>query len=100
MTALAQALEGARTAYGLALLTRPGAMNKMLGGRQVVQGAATLWADDELAHVGGGLVDTLHALSMLGLAAVSPARRREALHAALVATGFATAEVLVWQRWH
>ena len=90
------ALEGARTAYGLSLLTRPGAMNKALGGRMVLQGGATLWADDELAHAGGGLVDVLHAVSMVGLAAVSSTRRREALHAALTATGFAAAEALVW----
>jgi hypothetical protein len=96
MTTVADALEGARTAYGLSLLTRPGAMTKVLGARLVVQGGATLWTDDELAHDGGGLVDALHALSMVGLAAVSRTRRREALHAALAATGFATAEALVW----
>jgi hypothetical protein len=90
------ALEGVRAAYGLSLLTRGDRMGRLLGGRLLVQGGGTVWAGgDELLHAGGAAVDVLHALSMVGLAAVSRTRRATALRAAGVATGFAAAEVLV-----
>ncbi|HET8600152.1 MAG TPA: hypothetical protein VFL99_07490 [Segeticoccus sp.] len=99
MSPLGMALEGARAAYGLSLLRRRNAMDRVLGARLVVQGGGSVWlqqfAREPVVHGCGGVVDALHALSMLGLAAVSRKRRREALHSALVATGFAVGEALV-----
>lgn len=87
-------LEVARALYGVSLLRGPSALDRVLGGRMLVQGVATaVKGGDELAHGAGGGVDALHALSMVGLAAVSRRWRRRALVSAAVATGFAVAEV-------
>ena len=92
----ALALETVRTASGLRGLTRPGAMNRVLGARNVLQGGATIVGSRsghaDVAHGIGAVVDVVHALSMLGLAAVAPRHRRFALRSALVATGFALGE--------
>lgn len=90
------ALEGARAAYGLSLLRRHSAMDRLLGARLLLQGGGTVWSGGEaVVHGCGGAVDGLHAASMVGLAAVSRRRRHEALRAARSATGLAVAEALV-----
>jgi hypothetical protein len=96
------ALEGARAAYGFVQLGRSGGMAKLLGARLALQAAVTLLGvsgNDRHArqslHQVGGVVDGLHAASMIGLAAVSRRHRSEAVHQALAAGGFAAAEFIV-----
>jgi hypothetical protein len=87
-------LEVARAGYGVSLLRRRSTMDRVLGGRLLVQGALTVVrGGDELTHGAGAGVDVLHAASMVGLAAVSRRWRRRALVSAAVATAFAVAEV-------
>jgi hypothetical protein len=96
------ALEGARAAYGLVQLARPGVMAKVLGARLVLQAAVTVLATshaDErtrrLVHEIGVAVDALHSTSMVGLAVWSSRRRGEGIHQAVVAGAFAAAEAVV-----
>ncbi|WP_336857760.1 hypothetical protein [Sinomonas albida] len=101
-------LEVFRAAYGMAELLAPGALEgavtgttpndrakavfQILGGRHVLQAAATARAGRGLRCLGGG-VDVLHALSMAALAAVDPKRRRLALANAAIALAFAVGEL-------
>lgn len=99
-----------RVGYGAALVLVPGAVIRLatgrppspwarrtarvLGARHLVQAALTATAPQPAVFAVGGQVDTLHAASMLLLAAVSRGARRAALtdaftEAALAATGFA-----------
>lgn len=90
-------VELARVAYGAALVRRPHRMDRVLGARLLVQGAATAArGGDAGAHGVGAGVDALHALSMVGLAAVSRSWRRRALVSAAGAAGFAAAEAALF----
>lgn len=65
---------------------------RILGVRQLVQGMVTHRSHSRAVHLAGGGVDILHALSMLVIAALSPARRRGALINGAIAGLFAWAE--------
>ena len=104
----ARPVDLARLALGSAALLRPGLFLRwgradddpvvrravrVLGGRYVVQSAAGLvlrraWVPDVDAAV-----DLVHAATMLGLAAVAPDHRRLALLSAVIAVGFAGADL-------
>jgi len=66
---------------------------QVLGARQLFQAVLTLRRGSTAAHEVGGLVDLLHAGSMIGLAVVDSRRRRGALVQAGVATGLGIAEL-------
>ncbi|MET9021036.1 hypothetical protein ABZV93_13710 [Actinopolymorpha sp. NPDC004070] len=100
-------LSAARFAYGMAEATVPDAMAlrladrrldrherlaaRVLGIRHTVQaGAATALASPAAYRLGAG-VDALHALSMVGLAAVDRRRRRLALTETAIASAMALA---------
>jgi len=103
------ALQVIRAGYGLALILVPGPLIRLatgrppgrrtcwtarvLGTRHLVQTALTAAAPQPAVFAVGAQVDTLHATSMLLLAAVSQDGRRAALadaltEAAFAATGF------------
>lgn len=100
-------LQVIRAGYGLALVLAPGPLIRLatgrppsrrtcwtarvLGARHLVQSALTAAAPQPAVFVVGGQVDTLHATSMLLLAAVSRGGRRAALTDALTEAGFAAA---------
>jgi hypothetical protein len=99
------ALQVIRAGYGLALLLAPGPLIRLatgrppsrrtcwtarvLGARHLVQTALTAAAPQPAVFAVGGQVDTLHATSMLLLAAVSRSGRRAALTDALTEAAFA-----------
>jgi hypothetical protein len=99
------ALQVARAGYGLALVLAPGPLIRLaagrppsrracwtarvLGARHLVQTALTAAAPQPAVFAVGGRVDTLHATSMLLLAAVSRGGRRAALTDALTEAAFA-----------
>jgi len=100
------ALALARAAWGSSLLLAPRGLLRsadvpsagagrqvvrVLGVRHLVQAAAQ--AGGSGRHRGGALVDLLHGLSVLALAAVDSRRRRAALADAALAAGFA-----VWEQ--
>jgi hypothetical protein len=67
---------------------------RLLGARYVAQGVAQVaWPRPAVLHA-AVVVDSLHALSMVALAAASPTYRRSASFSAAVAIGGATANVL------
>ena len=101
------ALQVIRAGYGLALVLAPGPVirqatgrpprrrtrwaARVLGTRHLVQTALTAAAPQPAVFAAGGQVDTLHATSMLLLAAVSQGGRRAALTDALTEAAFAAA---------
>jgi hypothetical protein len=96
-----------RAGYGLSLVLAPGPVIRLatgrppgrrtcwaarvLGTRHLVQTALTAAAPKPAVFAAGGQVDTLHATSMLLLAAVSQGGRRAALTDALTEAAFAAA---------
>jgi hypothetical protein len=73
--------------------TWPRRVTRLLGARYVVQsGGGALLGRPWVPEVDGA-VDVLHALSMVGFAALSPGHRRRALSSGLVAIGFAVADL-------
>ena len=100
-------LQVIRAGYGLALVLVPGPLIRLatgrppsrrtcwtarvLGTRHLVQTALTAAAPQPAVFAVGGQVDTLHATSMLLLAAVSRGGRRAALTDALTEAAFAAA---------
>ena len=72
------------------------AVFRVLGGRQIIQSSVSaLWG----FRAGGVVVDTLHLLSMIGLAAINPKRtRRAALTQSGIAAVFAVWGVLTIKR--
>ena len=101
------ALQVIRAGYGLALVLAPGPLIRLaagrpssrracwtarvLGARYLVQTALTAAAPRPAVFAAGAQVDTLHATSMLLLAAVSRGGRRAALTDALTEAAFAAA---------
>jgi hypothetical protein len=100
--------DAVRLALGLAVLARPGLPLRLtgspdgagvrrtvrvLGGRYAVQGAAGLLTRAPWLPAADATVDGLHAVSMVGLAVVSPGHRRLALASAVLATALATADL-------
>jgi len=96
-----------RASYGVALLLAPGQairlatgrppsrracrVARLLGARHLIQTVLTATAPRPETFAIGGQVDTLHAASMLLLAAVSRSGRRPALTDALTEAAFAAA---------
>lgn len=74
------------------------AVVRILGGRQLLQGAALLIRPKNPLVIGALAVDALHASSMIGAALVWPRYRRAALTSAAVATASAGAGALVLRR--
>ncbi|MFY9913796.1 MAG: hypothetical protein WAK18_03945 [Nocardioidaceae bacterium] len=64
---------------------------RVLGARDLVQGVITLIRPSRRVIRVGAAVDTIHALSMVGLAVVDRRRRATALASAANAAGFALA---------
>lgn len=101
---LPRALALLRAGYGVVLLTRPeriaeplgvGPLDdraktvaRVLGGRQVAQGALLAAKPTPGLLLLSALVDAAHAASMVGLARVDQARRHAALVDSAVATSF------------
>ena len=101
------ALQLIRAGYGLVLVLAPGPFIRLatgrppgrrtcwtarvLGARHLVQTALTAAAPQPAVFAVGGQIDTLHASSMLLLAAVSRGGRRAALTDALTEAAFAAA---------
>lgn len=101
-------LEALRALYGLVELAAPDAVTaallgrapdhrmrvviRILGARHVAQAALTLAAPRAMHRV-GGVVDLLHAGSMVGLAVLDPRRRRAAALNAVIATLFGAGEL-------
>lgn len=75
-------------------------MLEILAGRQVIQLGLTIFKPSRRLVAAGAAVDALHSLSMVGLAAASPAHRRGALEDAAVAGALAMAGVLISLAWH
>lgn len=108
------ALPLARFAYGVTLLTAPGALVKLacghpanlrtkrvariLGARHCIQAVLVGSARAPIVHELAVGVDLLHALSMEGMAAFDRSNRRAEIMDGFVATGFATAQVLALRR--
>lgn len=102
-----RALQVIRAGYGLALVLAPAPIIRLaaarppgrrtcwaarvLGTRHLVQAALTAVAPEPAVFAVGAQVDTLHATSMLLLAAVSQSGRRAALTDALSEAAFAAA---------
>jgi len=66
---------------------------RVLGARYVVQSVGGPWLHRRWVPEVDAAVDVIHALSMLGLAALAPSHRRVALVSAATATGFAVADL-------
>lgn len=62
---------------------------RILGGRELAQGAVALAAPTRPVLLTGAVVDGIHVTTMIGLAAVDPRRRGPALVNAVTATGWA-----------
>jgi len=71
------------------------AVVRILGGRQLLQGAAVLIRPAPLFVIGGVAVDVLHATSMVAAAVIWPGYRRAALTSAAVAGASAAAGALI-----
>ena len=107
VTTAGRALQVVRAGYGVTLILMPGPVIRMatgrppsgracltarlLGARHLVQTALTAAAPWPGTFAIGGQVDTLHAASMVLLAAVSRSGRRPALTDALAEAAFAAA---------
>ncbi len=101
-------LEVVRGLYGLCLLIAPrfvaesvvrvpvsdaqATVIRVLAGRHLVQAVLTLRTQRSGVHDLAGVVDVLHALSMIGVGIISSANRRAALADAAVAGTFAVLE--------
>ena len=79
------------TGSGQGRATRVGV--RLLGARYVVQSVGGPWLHRRWVPEADAAVDAVHALSMLGLAAIAPGHRRVALVSAAMATGFAVADL-------
>jgi len=102
-----RALQLSRAVYGTALVLAPGRtvglvtgrvpsrrtcrVAQLLGARHLVQTALTAVAPRRAVFAAGGQVDTIHATSMLLLAATDGSGRRAALADALTEAAFAAA---------
>ena len=62
---------------------------RVLGGRELAQGAVALAAPTRPVLLTGAVVDAIHVTTMLALAAVDPKRRGPALANAVTASGWA-----------
>jgi hypothetical protein len=71
------------------------AVVRLLGGRQLVQGAAVLIRPTHLLVIVGVAVDILHATSMVAAAVIWPGYRRAALTSAAAAASSAIAGALI-----
>ena len=107
------ALEAVRAVYGAVELVEPATVGRLLlgqepddavqgvmrvlGARHLVQGVITGLTGGAL-HRAGGVVDLLHAGTMVALAVADPKRRRPAALSAAVAFGFALAEFVAAAR--
>jgi len=76
------------------------AVVRLLGGRQLVQGAAILIRPARPLLIGALTVDVLHAASMVAAAVIWPGYRRAALTSAAVASASAAAGALVLRGTH
>lgn len=89
-TCVLRAEDVARAAATTTTCARPATtFARVLGARELVQGAATAALPTAGTVRVGVAVDVLHAVSMCGLAVVDGSRRRPALLNALTATGWA-----------
>ena len=109
-TATGRGLQKVRAAYGAVLVLMPGPViwlatgrrpsrracrvARVLGTRHLIQAALTAATPEPAVLAAGGQVDSVHAASMLLLAAVSRGGRRAALADALTEAGFAGAGLL------
>ena len=75
--------------------TPDAAVVRVLGGRQLLQGAAVLIRPAPALVIGALAVDVLHATSMVAAALIRPGYRRAALTSAAVAAASAVAGALV-----
>lgn len=100
--------DAARLALGVLVLSRPelpvrlsGSRDgagvrrtvRVLGGRYVVQALGGRWLHPAWLPEADAAVDLVHAASMLRLARLAPRHRRLALLSAVLATGFAAADL-------
>jgi hypothetical protein len=105
-----RALSAVLAAWGTAMLARPEQVARLaaphgsrpdawivrlLGGRQLLQHALILYRPTRGVVLAGAAVDTLHALSMLGAAALWRQYRRPALLSAATAGGSAAAAAVL-----
>jgi len=99
------ALSALKASCGMAVASRHSLLDRLQGGRMVVQGGVELWCDgvgrsgDTVAerttiYTVSAAVDGLHGVSMLALAAV-PGWRRHAGASAALALLFAAADLMV-----
>lgn len=97
------ALTGGRAACGLALACRHSVLDRLQGGRMLVQAGAEAWArgasgparsDTTTVYTAAAAVDALHGVSMLAIA-IWPSHRRQASASAAVAFLFAVGDLLV-----
>ena len=72
---------------------------RVLAGRQVIQAAVTLARPSRRVVGAGAVVDALHSLSMVGLAARGPEHRRGGLTEAATAGALAAAGALMSLDW-
>ena len=75
-------------------------MVRLLGGRQLLQGAAVLIRPAPALVIGAVAVDVLHAASMVAAAVIWPGYRRAALTSAAVAGTSAVAGALILRGAH
>ena len=66
---------------------------RVLGARYVVQAVGGPWLHRRWVPGADAAVDVVHAISMLGLAAIAPTHRRVALVSAAMASAFAVADL-------
>lgn len=100
-SAFGRAIGAVQAGTGVALLTRPGpvirtvtrsdstqgtSVARLLGGRLIVQGVALAAFPTRGPLLAAGVVDLLHATSMIAVAAVRPDHRRGAVASALFAS--------------
>lgn len=78
---------------GFAVDRKMATVIRILGARHLIQAALT-YRGSKVAHRVGGTVDILHALSMLGVAAVDGKHRSPAAVSATIAIAFAVGEKL------
>jgi hypothetical protein len=105
MTPAEAALTGARAACGVVLASRHSLLDRLQGGRMVAQAPVETWlrggvpqqpakTDTNTVYRIAAVVDTLHGISMLALAAL-PGNRRHAAVSAGLALSFAAGDLLV-----
>ncbi|GGB35176.1 hypothetical protein GCM10011492_27300 [Flexivirga endophytica] len=97
------ALTGARAACGLTLACRQSLLDRLQGGRMLLQAGAETWArgasglarsDTATGYTAAAAIDALHGVSMLAIA-IWPSHRRQASASAAVAFLFAVGDLLV-----